>query len=92
VKTKTDSKQFEQILAEAEELLQKINDELMDDLEEEQRAQVEKHAQKLDELKSQLQVKTEKEGAPDNRSYGEGMHEAIEDIVKAIKTMAGYLR
>ena len=92
MKAKTDPKQFEQILAEAEELLQKINDELMDDLEEEQRAQVEEHAQRLDEFKSQLQAKTEEEGHPDSRSYGEGMHEAIEDIVKAIKTMAGFLR
>ncbi len=92
MKAKTDPKQFEQILAEAEELLQKINDELMDDLEEEQRAQVEAHAQRLDELKSQLQAKTDKKGAPDSRSYGEGMHEAIEEIMKAIKTMAGFLR
>ena len=78
--------------ATTEELLQKINSELADDLEEEKRAQVQEHAQRLDELKSQLQGKTEKEGTVDSRSYGEGMHEAIEDIVKAIKTLAGYLR
>ncbi|MHC1743118.1 MAG: hypothetical protein AB9873_08820 [Syntrophobacteraceae bacterium] len=92
MKTRTEHKDFDQILAEAEELLQQINDELIDDLEDEQRAQVEEHAQRLDELKSQLQAKTEKEGVPESRSYGEGMHEAMEDIVKAMKTLAGFLR
>jgi hypothetical protein len=92
MKTRTESKDFDQMLAEAEELLEQINAELIDDLEEEQRAEVEEHAQRLDELKSQLQGGTEDEGTSEGRSYGEGMHEAIEDIVKAMKTLAGYLR
>jgi len=37
------------------------------------------------------QDKIEKEGAQESGTYGEGMHEAIEDIVKAMKRMAGYL-
>jgi hypothetical protein len=41
------SKSVEQLLAEADELVQKINSEFIDDLEEEHRLQFEKHAQKL---------------------------------------------
>jgi len=60
-------------------------------MEEEYRAQLEDHAQSLKTLKSEVQDKIEKGGTPENRSYGEGMHGAIEDIVKAMKTMASYL-
>lgn len=91
MKTAFESKDIEQLLADADELLHQINTEFIEDLEEEQRAQIEEHAQRLNELKSQVQGKIEKEGGPESSSYGEGMHEAIEDIVKAMKTMTGYL-
>jgi hypothetical protein len=85
------SKDLEQLLAEADELLQQIDPELLEYFEEEQRAQLEEHAQSLKKLKSEVHDKIEKEGTPESSSYSEGTHEAIEDIVKAMKAMAGYL-
>jgi hypothetical protein len=91
MKTTFDPKDIEQILAEADELLQQIHSEVMEDTEEEYRALIEEHAQSLKKLKSEVQDKIEKEGIPESSSYSEGTHEAIEDIVKAMKTMASFL-
>jgi hypothetical protein len=79
------SKSLEQLLAEADELVQKINSEHLEDLEEDHRLQFEKHAQKLQELKSEVQVKTEDKGTMESFSSAGGIHEAILDIVKAMK-------
>jgi len=91
VPTTLKSKSIEQLLAEADELVQKINSEFIEDLEEEHRLQFEKHAQRLLELKSEVKAKAEKEGTLETSSYAEGMHEAIVDIVKAMKDLASYL-
>ena len=82
---------IEQILAEADELLQQINPEIIKDIEEKRRAQLEEHAQRLKKLKSEVQEKIGKEGKPESISYAEGMHEAMDDIVKAMKDLANYL-
>ena len=82
---------IEQILAEADDLLQQIDPEIIEYMEEERRLQLEQHAQSLKKLKSEVQDKIGKEGAPESSSYGEGVHEAIEDIVKAMKGLASYL-
>ena len=82
---------IEQILAEADALLKRTNPVFIEYMEEERRRQLEQHAQSLRKLKSEVQDKIGTEGTAESRSYGEGMHEAIEDIVKAMKTMAGYL-
>ena len=91
MKTAFKPKDIEQILAEADELLQQIDSEIIEVMEEEQRAQLEQQAQSLKKLKSEVQDKIGKEGAPESSSYGEGVHEAIEDIVKAMKGLASYL-
>ncbi len=91
MKTTSKPKDIEQILAEADELLQHFHSEFTEDIEEEHRAQLEEHAQRLKKLKSEVQDKLEKEGTPEDKSYGEGMHEAIEDIAKAMKAMASFL-
>ena len=70
---------IEQLLAEADELVQQINSEAINDMQEEHRLQFEKHAQNLKKIKSEVQGKIEKE----TNSGAEGMHEAIQDIVKA---------
>jgi len=90
MKTSLKSKDIDQILAEADELLQQIDPEVLEYLEEEQRAQLEEHAQSLKRLKSEVHDKIEKQEAPES-SYSEGTHEAIQDIVKAIETMSSYL-
>ena len=82
---------IEQILAEADELLLQIDPEIIEYMEEERRLQLEQHAQSLKKLKAELHDKIGKEGTPESSSFGEGMHEAIEDIVKAMRTMASYL-
>ncbi len=89
--TTSKPKSIEQLLAEADELIRKFNSGFNDDLEEEHRLQFEKQAQRIKELKSEVQVKTEKEGALKTGAYAEGMHEAILDIVKAMKDLTGHL-
>ncbi len=82
---------IEQLLAEADDLLQQIDPEIMAYLEEEQRAQLEQQAQRLKELKSEVQGKIGKKGPSKSKPYSEGMHEAMDDIVKAMKDLASYL-
>ena len=75
---------IEQLLAEADELIQQINSDVINDMEEEHRIQFEKHAQNLKKIKSEVQGKIEKKGTLEISSSADGMHEAIQDIVKAI--------
>ena len=82
---------IEKLLAEADELLQQINSEVIADIEEEQRAKLEEHVQSLKKLKSEVHDKIGNEGATESNSYSEGMHEAMDDIVKAMKDLASYL-
>jgi hypothetical protein len=81
------SKNIEQLLAEADELIQQIDSDVIKDMQEEHRLQFEKHARNLKKLKSEVQEKIVKK-----RSSGaEGMHEAILDIVKAMRDLTKYL-
>ena len=82
---------IEQMLAEADDLLQQLDPKIIAYMEEEQRAQLEKQVQSLKKLKSEVQDKIGKEGPSPSRPYSEGMHEAILDIVKAMKALASYL-
>ena len=81
------SKNIEQLLAEADELIQQINSDAINDMQEEHRLQFEKHAQNLKKIKSEVQGKIEKK----TNSGAEGMHEAILDIVKAVRDLKKYL-
>jgi hypothetical protein len=82
---------IQQILAEADELLQKLNPEITEYMEETRRLQLEQQAQSLKELRSEIQEKIEKEGPSTSGSISEGVHQAIDDIVKAMKSLANYL-
>jgi hypothetical protein len=84
-------KDIDQLLAEADELIKQINSDAIKNLEEEHRIQFEKHAQSLKKLRSEVQEKIEKEGTPEGGAYGEGMHQAISDIMTAMKNLASYL-
>jgi hypothetical protein len=84
------TKSVEQLLAEADELIKKINSEYLEDLEEEHRLQFENQAQRLQEFKSKVQLPTEDKGTMESLSSAEGIHEAILDIVKAMKELAGH--
>jgi hypothetical protein len=85
--TTVTTKSLEQILAEADALVQSINAQHLEEMEEEHRLQFEKHAQKLQELKSEVQAKTEGKGTMESFSSAGGIHEAILDIVKAMKEL-----
>jgi hypothetical protein len=86
-----ESKNIDQLLAEADELIRQINSDAIKDMEEEHRIQFEKHAQNLKKIKSEVQGKIEKKGTSEISSGAEGMHEAIQDIVKAMKGLKNYL-
>jgi hypothetical protein len=82
-----ESRNIEQLLAEADELIEQINSDAIKDMQEEHRLQFEKHAQNLKKIKSEVQGKIEKK----TNSGAEGMHEAIQDIVKAMQDLTKYL-
>jgi hypothetical protein len=77
-------------MAEADELIEKITSDYLEDLKEEHRLQFEKHTQALQEIKSAFQARTGKREPLEEGSFAEGMHQAVMDIVKAMKDMVGY--
>jgi hypothetical protein len=84
-------KNIKQLLAEADELIRQINSDAINDIQEEHRLQFEKHAQSLKKIKSEVQGKIEKKGTSEISSGVEGMHEAIQDIVRAMRDLKKYL-
>ena len=85
------SKNIEQLLAEADELIQQINSDAIKDMQEEHLLQFEKHAQSLKKIKSEVKGKIEKKGTSEISSSAEGMHEALQDIVKAMRDLKNKL-
>lgn len=81
----SEPKTLEQLMAEADELIQQINSEFVDDMEETQRLQFEKHAQHLEKIKAGVQDGSRETKSTETGSGAEGMHEAIQDIVKAFR-------
>ena len=88
---KLESKNIEELLAEADELIRQINSDVIKDMKEEHRLQFEKHAQNLKKIKSEVQGRIQKKEASDIGSGAEGMHEAILDIVKAMHDLTNKL-
>jgi Skp family chaperone for outer membrane proteins len=86
-----ESKNIEQLMAEADELIRQINSDAIKDMEEEHRIQFEKHAQNLKKIKSEVQSKIEKKSTSEISSSADGIHEAIQDIVKAMRGLTKYL-
>ena len=84
-------KDIDQLLAEADELIKQINSNAIKDMEEEHRIQFEKHAQSLKKLRSEVLEKIDKEGTLESGSYSEGMHQAIADIMTAMKNLGSFL-
>jgi len=85
------SKSVEQLLAEADELIRKINSDAIKDLKAEHRLEFEKHHQNLNRIKAEVQEREEKKEAAKVGSGAEGVHEAIQDIVKAMGALSKYL-
>jgi hypothetical protein len=83
-------KNIDQLLVDADELIKQIDSHAIKDMEEEHRLQFEKHAQSLKKLRSEVQEKIDKEGTSESSTYSEGMHQAIDDIVTAMKNLGSY--
>ena len=86
-----ESRNIDELLAEADELVQQINSDVIKYIKEEQRLQFEIHVQNLKKIKSQVQSKIDEKGRSEIGSGAEGMHKAIEDIVKAMRSFTKYL-
>jgi hypothetical protein len=86
-----ESKNIEQLLAEADELIRQINSDAIEDMQEEHRLQFEKHAQNLKKIKSEVQDKIQKKETTERGSGAEGMHAAIQEIVRAMQDLKNKL-
>jgi len=84
-----ESKNIEQLLAEAEELIRQINTETIKDMKEAHRLEFEAHAQNLNKIKSEVHAEAGKQGPAEIGSGAQGIHEAVDDIVKAMQAMMG---
>ncbi len=86
-----ESKDIKQLMAEADELVKRIDADAVKDMKAEHRLQVEIHAQHLKKIKTALQDKIVKKETPNINHAAEGMHEAIQEISKAMRELAKYL-
>ncbi|MEE4358735.1 MAG: hypothetical protein V2I97_19860 [Desulfococcaceae bacterium] len=82
-----ESTDIEQLLAEADDLMQQINSDAIIDMEEDDYQQFERHSQNLKQIKSDVQGRMGKKETSEKDSGAEGVHEAILDIVKAMRGM-----
>jgi hypothetical protein len=81
---------IEQLLSEADDFLRQMDSKIIKGEEKKQRVQLEQQVQSLKKLKSEVQDKIEKKKISKRNSLSEGMHEAINDIVKAMRAMGLY--
>lgn len=82
---------IEQLLREADLLIQRIQTEVSDDLEEEKRQQLEARQAELKASSAKVAaIADDGKPAPYER-WGAGIHEAIDDLVAAIKETARLL-
>ena len=72
---------IQQLLAEADDLIQQINSDAIKEMQEESRLRVEKHVQELEKIRSMVHGNIKNKT---NSGSGD-MHEAIMDIVKATR-------
>ena len=83
--TKNIPEDIDQLLAQADELIKKIDAHEITEVK--HRIEFEKHAQRLKQLRAEVQEKIDRQGAPESGTYGEGIHEAIVDIMTAMKNL-----
>ena len=90
MKTDKETIDLEQLLAEADELIQGISQDVINEMEEEHRLQFEMHTHELKKIKSSVHGKTEDEEKSEAGPLSEGMHEAIQDIIKSMQDMTSH--
>jgi hypothetical protein len=89
--SKFETKHVEQLMAEADELIRQFNIYAAEELEEEHRLQLERHAQNLLKIKSEAQERIAKTETKTIGPNAEGIHEALHDIAKAMGELKQYL-
>ena len=89
--TNPSPRDVERLLAEADELARRIDSDVQNEMEEEHRTQFEIHAQQLERIKTEVQSGSHKKKAWKGDADGTGIHEAIQDIVKAMEGLTKYL-
>ncbi|QTA81844.1 Uncharacterized protein dnl_41950 [Desulfonema limicola] len=87
MKKNLDTKTFEQLMAEADELIQQLNSDVIKEMEEEHRIQFEHHTQRLEKIKSEVQSGMGNKETTEINHGANGMNEAIQDIVKAMQNL-----
>jgi hypothetical protein len=87
MKEDMESIDIEQLLAEADELVKQINSDAIKDMKGQHLIEFEKHTQNLEQIKSATQAEGKNKGARETGSQAEGTHEAILDILKAMRGM-----
>lgn len=88
---KPSSKDLDQLMAEADELIQQINGDVLENMQDAHRVEVEKHAQTLKAKKSEIEAHRDNPKESDFGHGAKGMHEAIQEITKAMGQLAKYL-
>ena len=79
---------IESVIAEADELVQRINSMVSEDVTETHQIEFEKRLKEIKNIRSKLQDKIAKQSeSEENSSYAEGFHEAYQEIVKAMKNL-----
>ncbi|MFH1156861.1 MAG: hypothetical protein V1793_23940 [Pseudomonadota bacterium] len=91
MKTIAESVRIEDLLEEADDLVRQINADVLGNLREEHRLHLEAHTRELERIKLALEGQNLEDDAPKTGSLGDGMHQAIQDIVTAMRDMKAYL-
>jgi hypothetical protein len=91
MQTNLEHKKTAELLAEAEELIRLINSDALQYMEDDLQLVFKKHVEKLERIKAAVQVKSKVKKEPDISDSAEGMHAAIQDIVKAMREMTHHL-
>jgi hypothetical protein len=89
--TNFESMDIEQLMAEADELIRQMDSDAIQDIKAEHRLEVERHAQHLKKIKSEVQGRIRKDTPSAMGSGAEGMHEAIQEIARAMVGLKKYL-
>ena len=91
MKANQEHQETAELLAEAEKLIRQINSDALQYMRDDHRLAFEKHVQKLEKIKAPVQFKAEAKKGSDISDSAEGMHAAIQDIVKAMRELSHQL-
>ncbi len=86
-----DSGKIDQLLTEADDLIQQITADISADMEEERCLQLKIRAQQLKQFKSEIECRIEEKKSSGTGGSADGIHEAIQDLGKAITDLKNYL-